>query len=197
MIGVAVVAACTLLGARLLAGADDTVAVWAAGATLGEGQQVGTGDLVARRVRFVDQRDADRYLPASDALPEGVTLARAVGAGELLPRAALGTRAAGTLTDLPLSVGTEAVPATVRVGSTVDVWVTADRATTRTGSGSGRRATLVLDDVRVVSAPPTGSSLGPTATRQVIVGVDEDQQDELPTSIAALAGGTVLLTVRR
>ena len=128
MVGVAVVAACTLLGARLLAGADDTVAVWAAGASLGEGQQVGTADLVARRVRFVDQRDADRYLPASGALPEGVTLARAVGAGELLPRAALGARAAGTLTDLPLSVGTEAVPATVRVGSTVDVWVTADRA---------------------------------------------------------------------
>ena len=69
MVGVAVVAACTLLGARLLAGADDTVAVWAAGASLGEGQQVGTADLVARRVRFVDQRDADRYLPAAGALP--------------------------------------------------------------------------------------------------------------------------------
>ncbi len=190
------VAACTLLGARLLAGADDTVAVWAARAALGEGQQVGTADLVARRVRFVDQRDADRYLPASGDLPEGVTLARAVGSGELLPRAALGTRVAGALTDLPLSVGTEAVPATVRVGSTVDVWVTPDRAAQSSG-GRGRRATLVLDDVRVVSAPRAGGSLGPAATRQVIVGVGEDQQDQLPTSIAALAGGTVLLTVRR
>ena len=51
--------------------------------------------------------------------------------------------------------------------------------------------------MRVVSAPRTGTSLGPTATRQVIVGVGEDQQARLPTSLAALAGGTVLLTVRR
>ena len=55
----------------------------------------------------------------------------------------------------------------------------------------------MFDDVAVVSVPRTGSSLGPSATRQVIVGVDEDQQARLPLSLAALAGGTVLLTARR
>ena len=49
----------------------------------------------------------------------------------------------------------------------------------------------------VLSVPRTGSSLGPTATRQVIVGVGADQQSRLPTSLATLAGGSVLLTAQR
>ena len=49
----------------------------------------------------------------------------------------------------------------------------------------------------MVSAPESGTSLGPTATRQVIVGVGEDQEGRLPTSIAALSSGTVVLTVQR
>ena len=34
-------------------------------------------------------------------------------------------------------------------------------------------------------------------TRQVIVGVDSDQAAHLPTALAALAGGTVVVTARR
>ena len=91
------------------------------------------------------------------------------------------------------------MPSTVRAGSVVDVWVTpAAAAAPPTARGADpARAALVFDDVAVVSVPRTGSSLGPTATRQVIVGVDEDQQARLPLSLAALAGGTVLLTARR
>jgi hypothetical protein len=197
--GIALVALCALLGARFLGGADDTVGVWAARGALNEGQQVGPGDLVRRQVRFDDQADADRYLSADDPLPDGATLARAVGRGELLPRAAVGAAGQASLTEVPLSVPTEAVPSTVRVGSTVDVWVTpqtaaadADAKTPRAG-----RSTLVFDDVAVVAAPRTGTTLGPTATRQVIVGVTGAQATRLPTSIAALAGGDVVLTVQR
>ncbi len=195
VVGLAVVAVCALLGARFLGGASDTVPVWAVRSTLQEGQPVGAADVVRREVRFADQADADRYVAADADLPAGSTLRRAVGAGELLPRGALGSPGAASRTEVPLSVDTEAVPSTVRVGSTVDVWVTPDRAAdAKPGTG---RSTLVFDDVAVVSTPESGTSLGPTATRQVIVGVGEDQEGRLPTSIAALSSGTVVLTVQR
>ena len=203
VVGVAVVALCTLLGARLLAGADDTVGVWAARVALNEGQRVGPEELVPREVRFDEQGAADRYLPADTDLPDGATLNRAVGAGELLPRAAVGTAGPDRLTEVPLSVNTEAVPDTVRVGATVDVWVTPDGAAGGTGDGTGSagarapRSTLVFDDVSVVSAPRTSTALGPTATRQVLVGVAESQRARLPLSIAALSRGDVVLTVQR
>ena len=195
------VALCALLGARLLGGGDASVDVWAARAALHEGQQVTAADLVARQVRFADQADADRYLSAGGDLPTGATLDRAVGAGELLPRAALGRSAPGSLTDVPLSVSTEAVPATVHVGSVVDVWVTPDNVAPRAGGSlvgpRAPRSTLVFHDVSVVSAPGASTSLGPAATRQVIVGVGADQTAGLSRSIAALSSGTAILTVQR
>jgi hypothetical protein len=199
VVGVAVVALCTLLGARLLAGADDTVGVWATRGALSEGEEVGVADLVSRQVRFEDQEAADRYLPADAALPEGATVHRSVGAGELLPRAVVGPAGRQRLTEVPLSVGTDAVPATVRVGATVDVWVTPDGEADATTGTAGRppRSTLVFDDVAVVSVPRTSTALGPTATRQVIVGVGEAQRKRLPVSIAALSRGDVVLTVQR
>lgn len=187
-VGIAVVAGCALLGGKLLAASDDTVGVWAARASLAEGQEVGTADVVRREVRFADQADADHYLSADQPLPDDAEVGRPVGAGELLPRTALGTGDTGSRTEVPLSVGADAVPATVHVGSVVDVWVTAEK---------GARSTLVFDDVPVLATPRSADSLGPTTTRQVIVGVGQAQQAALPRSIAALGGGDVLLTVRR
>ena len=199
-VGVVLVAACALVGATLLGGSDDTVGVWAARRAMNTGESVSADDLVRRDVRFADQQDADTYLSAEGPPPAGATLTRAVGAGEMLPRGALGARGAQALTEVPLSVDSEAVPSTLRVGAVVDVWVTPDRAVDASGPVDGSdapRSVLVFDDVAVLSVPRTGSSLGPTATRQVIVGVGEDQQPRLPTSLAALAGGSVLLTAQR
>ena len=203
VVGVVVVAACALLGATMLGGADDTVGVWAATRSMNAGEPVRQGDLVRRDVHFAAQRDADAYLSADAPLPTGSTLARPVGAGEMVPRGALGTQGSGALTEVPLSVDAEAVPSTLRVGAVVDVWVTPDDARAggsaggSAGDASTPRSALVFDDVAVLSAPRGGSSLGPTATRQVIVGVGRDQETRLPTSLAALAGGAVILTVQR
>jgi len=194
LVGLVVVAVCTLLGARLLAGADDTVAVWAARDALGRGQQV-TADLVVRRqVRFQDQADADRYLSADTIPPAGAVVSRPVGAGELLPRAALGRSLDSPTTQVPLSVPADALPATVRTGSSVDVWVTPQRPA---GAGSASaRSQLLFDDVTVVAVPDENGSLGPATTRQVIVGVPTGTT-RLAASIAALSAGDVLLTVER
>lgn len=190
VVGIAVVAACALLGANFLGGADDTVGVWAARGPMSAGQSLTAADLVRREVRFADQADADAYLSSDAAPPEGATLDRAVGTGELVPRGALGAAGTGSLTEVPLSVDAAAVPSTLRVGTVVDVWVTPD------GPGAPR-STLVFDDVAVVSVPRPSTSLGPSATRQVIVGIGADQEPRLPTALAALAGGTVLLTAQR
>ena len=205
-VGIAVVALCALLGGRLFAGADDMVSVWAARGPLPAGQHVQVEDLVSRQVRFADQADADHYLSADGDPPTGV-LARPIGAGELLPRAAIGAGPAAALTELPLSVDTGSVPSTLRVGSIVDVWVAAQtsaasQASAAGSAGGGRagrpgRAALVLDDVPVVALPAQTASLGPTATRQVIVGVPDDQRSRLPGAISALSGGAVVLTTRR
>lgn len=198
MVGLAVVAACSLLGARLLASADDTVSVWAAASSLVPGQPLTSADLVPTQVRFRDQVAANRYLAADVDPPTGVTVDRAVGAGELLARSALGDPATRSLTEVPLSVGAEAVPDTVTVGSTVDVWVTPQAVTSGSAPGSAaQRSTLVFSDVRVVSAPAAATSLGPAGTRQVTVGVAPAQEDRLPRAIAALVSGDVVLTAQR
>jgi hypothetical protein len=197
VVGIAVIAVCGLLGARLLGSADDTVGVWAVRTPMAEGQPVTTADVVRRQIRFEDQADADRYVSADQDLPGGATLSRAVGAGELLPREALGSADDRELTEVPLSVPTEAVPATLRVGSVVDVYVTPDAAVSGSGADANPRSTLVFDDVTVLAAPRTGTALGPSATRQVIVGVGPDQTGRLPSALASLSAGTVVLTARR
>ncbi len=194
VVGVGLVALSVLLGARLLGGAHATVGVWAARSTLHAGQRLRPADLVRTEVRFDNRADADRYLSAGAPITPGTLLARDVGAGELLPRAAVSGRRAGPLTEVPLAVPAESVPTTVRVGSVVDVWVTPDPGTDGSSARTTAKAMLVFDDVAVVATPRSGTALGPSASRQVIVGVDGAQQARLPEALARVAGGTVLLT---
>jgi hypothetical protein len=188
VIGIVVVAVSVLAGGYLFADADRTVGVWAVRADMESGTSIGPADLVPREIRFTDPADADRYLSADSPLPPGTTLSRDVGAGELLPRAALGTGAPTALVEVPLSTAAELVPATVREGSVVDVWVTPDEQVDRP------RSTLVLHDVRVVAVPAPGSSLAPSSTRQVIVGVPPDQESRLARSLGLASTGTVVIT---
>lgn len=191
LVGVVLVAGSGLLGATLLAG-DATVAVWATRDALAEGEPVRADALVRREVRFSDQSDADRYLAAADTLPGGATLSRDVGAGELLPRAAIAQDQEAPVVELPLRVAAEAVPATVRTGSVVDVWVTPspDRAATIDGDAAAR---LVLSDVRVLAVSRGGGALGAAAERQVIVGLDQALEPDLAGALAEMAAGDVVL----
>ena len=196
VVGVALVAVSALFGATLLGGADATVGVWAAREPLARGQDVGPADLVRREVRFADQADADRYVSAGSAFPDGAVLLRDVGPGELLPRAALGTGSGAGQVEVPLSVPAESVPATVRPGSVVDVWVTADPSLAPAGKDDQAGSSLVFGQVTVLSVSRSGGALGPSATRQVIVGVEPGQEDTIPAALATIARGSVVL-VRR
>jgi hypothetical protein len=184
-----IVLASVLLGARLLGGADDTVAVYRATGDLAAGQQVGPGDVTEAAVRFASRGDADAYVATGDPLPEGTVLLRDVDEGELVPRSALGAAGSATLTEVPLPVSTDAVPEAVGRGSLVDVWVTPAEG----AAGRSAKAVLVLDDVPVLAAPVGSTALGPESTRQVVVGVD-DSSTELSPALARVAAGTVVIT---
>jgi hypothetical protein len=190
LLGLLLVAASVVVGARLMAAADDTVGVWAVAHDLPAGAALDGGDVVRRQVRFPDAQTADGYLAASDPLPDTATLNRAVSAGELLPRAAVAHESGPELVEVPISVAVDDLPATVRQGSVVDVWVTP-----KVGSVSGQRPTAspVLSDVVVVAVPRTSNSLAPESTRQVIVGVPTDRSDELGKALGGISDGRVVI----
>ena len=188
-LGIALVTASVLVGARLLGGADDTVEVWSAGADLAAGQPVTEADLVARRVRFGDEADGDRYLRVGDRLPDDATLSRAVGAGELLPAGALGAGDEG-LTEVPIWAPAEVIPASIEPGSVVDVWVTPTPGAGNIAKGS----VLVLDDVVVVAVPRGEDSFGPGGNRQVLVGVPDGAAPEVGQALAAAKDNRIVIT---
>lgn len=184
LLGLLLVAGCVLLGAKVMASADETVAVWSARADLAPGTVLERDDLRLTRVRFADGGAVEQYL-LEGALPDGRTvLSREVKAGELLPRAAL-TSGGDPLVEVPLAVGRADLPATVRRGSVVDVWVA--------GSAKGE-ARQLLDDVLVVALPTATDSLAPESTRQVIVGVPEDS-DRL-AAVLGVGDGRLVVTQR-
>ena len=191
LVGVVLVAGSALVGATLLSG-EETVDVWATRDALTAGEPVRADGLVRREVRFADQADADRYLTADQPLPTGASLTRDVGAGELLPRAAVAPDRTSPVVEVPLRVAGEAVPLTVRAGSVVDVWVTPDPALAAADDTAGP-ARLVLEDVRVLAVSRGGGALGASAERQVIVGLDASQERGLAGALGDLARGEVVL----
>lgn len=185
-VGLALVCLSVLVGARVLATADDTVAVVAASGGLVAGQRVSSADLTEVRLRFTSEEDADRYLTAGEQLPRDAVVLRPVGPGELVPRASISTEQDG-LVEVPLSVDPGRVPGSVRAGSVVDVWVTGD-------AEDSRRSELLLTEVPVLSVS-RASGLGAGGLRQVVVGIPSDDSSVLDGVVARLSGA--LVVVRR
>ena len=190
LLGIVLVAGSVLLGARLLAAADDTVAVWAVAADLPAGASLEEGDLERRDIRFPNASTADGYVRADESLPDDATLNRDVSAGELLPRSVFARESGEDLVEVPISVVSDDLPATVRQGSVVDVWVTPKVSSV---AGGKAKAVPVLSDVVVVAVPRTSAGLAPQTTRQVIVGVPADRAGELGSALGGMADGRVVI----
>ena len=190
LLGVVLVAASVVVGARLMAAADDTVGVWVVVRGLPSGATLEDGDLERRQIRFPDDETADRYLAAADDLPDPATLDRPVAAGELLPRDALATDEGPELVEVPISVASDDLPATVRQGSVVDIWVAPKVSAV---AGARVKALPVLTDVVVVGVPRASDSLAPQSTRQLIVGVPADRSDDLGAALGGMSDGRVVV----
>lgn len=172
-IGVLLVAGSVVVGARLLAAADDTVAVWAVPDERGAGTPLRTDDLVVERVRFADAAAQERYFAADRPVPADLVLVRSVGAGELLARSAVGPAAADPVLRVPLEVDPNRVPPDVGAGSVVDVWVS-DGAGPAPGAEPAAGGPA-LSEVTVVAAPSYDETFGVTGARQLVVAVADDR----------------------
>ncbi len=173
-IGIAIVAASVFVGAWVLGTSDDTVPVWAAADTMGAGHVLTADDLTVRRVHFADASDADLYYPADQQLPADLRLVHGIGAGELLPRGAVGSTGADQLRQVPISVAADQVPADVSAGSSVDVYL-------RPASHAGCQGSPVcggkpvLSGVTVLDAPPVDQEFGAGGQRMLVLGMSSGQ----------------------
>jgi hypothetical protein len=185
-----ILAASVLAGARLLNAADDLVPVWAASHALAQGDTVTPDDLVVRRVRFDDAQHLEHYLRADVALPTDVHLLQGVGAGELVPRSALGAAEDTGLLSVPISIPVLSVPPDVGPGSSVDVWVTSENE-------AGKKvAKPLLVGVVVIAAPPVSNGFGNGGERQLVLGVDDAQEEALGKTLAAVGEAAITVVSR-
>jgi SAF domain len=187
VLGVLLVLGSVLLGARVVAGADRTVPVWAAAGDLAAGTVLTADDLVPVDVRLDDASGA--YLSTSTQ-PPGRTLSRAVRRGELLPRSALDATSAQVQLALPVQAGY--VPPGLGRGSRVDVYAL-PAATGQAGPATEPAVVAVVRDatVQAVSGRSQGVLSTPTTTVQVVVSVPGD----VAPGVLAAVGGHALAVV--
>lgn len=171
IVGVALVLVSVAGGARLVSSLDDTTPVYAAARDLLPGQQVTGEDLVPVPVRMGEQ--VGRYVDGSVPLEPGTFLVRQVGAGELVPVAALGSAREALDKTVGVPVDTAAARSLV-TGAVVDVWVS--RRDTAAVGESYLDPELLLPGAVVDTVPAEttglGVGLGRTAV-QVVVPADE------------------------
>jgi hypothetical protein len=187
LVGLLIVLASVALGARVVAAADDTVPVYAAGTTLVTGHTLSSADLTVVRVRL--GAGAAAYLRAQSPIPAGATLLRSLGPGELVPVSVVGAAAAVQVR--PVTIPLEgAPPAGLRVGARADVWssvrdpaagATAYKPPVRLAEGAEVSAVTTVDGGL---APAQGGSA------QILLG-----PSELPAALDALANGARLVLV--
>jgi hypothetical protein len=83
------------------------------------GQRVDANDLELRRVSL--GADDGIYLRAGELPEAGVIISRSVGAGELVPRSAVGDARGASSTTIVVALATE-LGGTVRAGDELDLW---------------------------------------------------------------------------
>jgi hypothetical protein len=186
-VGLVLVASSVLVGARLLAAADDTVGVWAATRDVTAGAPLTRDAVAVRQVRFADPETAAAYLGAAHPLPVGAVMGRDVSAGELLTSTAIAEQR-GTALELPVVVGPAGASEDLVVGDVVDVWVGPPA-----GAGLDSPAQRMLTEVPVVGAARSSGPFGEAATRQVVLGIDEGAMDALGPLLGEISSGSVVL----
>jgi hypothetical protein len=182
LLGILLVAGSVVLGIRTISAADRTVAVWQVRTDIATGTTLVASDVRSVQVRISD--GLDRYVSASRS-PAGLTLSRDLGAGELLPAAALRERVSGSLVSIPVRL--QHVPSTLRVGQRIDVF-----ATVKSGE-STVRSERVLTGVAVQQLDtPQHGLLSSTAEMAIVVRVP----DELaPAVVRAVRAADIDVTV--
>ena len=120
LVGVVLVLLGTVLGARLIAGADDTTPMYAASTTIRPGDRLTADNL--RRVDVQLGDESARYLGATSAVADDSYALREVPEGELVPASAVGSRSAVSVQPVTIEVDASSARG-LPAGALVDVWV--------------------------------------------------------------------------
>lgn len=170
VVGVALVLGSVLLGARVVSGADHTYQVLSVSHDLAAGTVLSDSDVQPVRVRLPDH-GRGVYLDADTAVA-GKQLNRALGRGELLPAAALGSPDPSTTITVPFASG--AAPK-LRAGERIVVWL----------STRACPSTVLLGEVTVQSvADSSGSAFGSGGGQNVVVAVPPALAQRIVTALA-------------
>jgi hypothetical protein len=167
LVGVLMIAASVALGAWAVSAAEASTPVYVARGALTPGEQLGSEAVAVARVRLA-AAEADRYLPATEPLPEGAVAVRAVGDGELVPRAAVARSTDLRVRPVAIPV-TDPPSAGVDEGASVDVWLTPE-----VQDGQTPIPRLLAEQLTVaeVTRPTGGFTVGAETVVHVLVPTD-------------------------
>ncbi|WP_377643847.1 hypothetical protein [Oryzobacter terrae] len=190
VVGVLLVLVSTVLGALVVARADDRVPVWAARGQVAPGQQLTESDLVRVDVLLGD--GAASYLAADSPLPERTFALRDLRPGELVPASAVGGPDRVDVQQVALLVDTTSASTLAR-GSVVDVYVNRPTAGTTVGTPTYAGPERALEGVAVARVAGEDAVLGgATDTRAVHVMVPRADVQGLVADVDAGARITLV-----
>lgn len=188
-VGILLVAASVALGSWVVGDASRGEAYYAASTALTPGDGLDAGALEVVEVRLGAAGEA--YLRAGEDLPDGVVASRVVGAGELVPRAALGR--AADVDVRPVGVPVDGpVASSVAAGSRVDLWATTP-SSGGLGAASAPAEPVLVAPALVVAEVVTDDALFAVSGEAVVEVLVP--ADDLPDVLAALAGEAVVTLV--
>jgi hypothetical protein len=186
-VGIILVAASVVLGARVMASADDTVPVWSLRRDVPAGKSLTSDDVTVTHVHFESVDDADRYFDGDQTLPSDWIAEHDLVAGELLAQSALTEPEESAVDQLPLTVTEGFYPPDLAPGDRVDIWVIPDESVDQSPDTLPQ-----LDDVAVLDVDAAGSSLDGTSTT-VVVALEAVNDNTLSQLLGALPTGSVYL----
>lgn len=180
--GVAMVAVAVALGAWAVRTAQATVGVYAVRDAVVPGQTLDEGDLVVVDAGL-PAAALEGYLTVDQPLPDDLVATRTVGAGELVPRAAVG--AAADVALRPVAVPVRSAPSDEVVpGAVVDVWFTPVQDPRDAGEDADVAPRILAEAVQVaqVQRPDGAFSGSGGSVVHVLVPIET-----LPDLLAALS----------
>jgi len=153
----------TAVGAKVVASADDTVAMYAASGTIRPGDHLTVDNL--RRVDVQLGDETRMYLSARTAVADDSYALRDIPEGELIPVTAVGGRSAVTVQAVTVEVDANSARGLPQ-NATVDVWVSP-----REPQSTQERhldATLALERVSVTPVTQEGGRFGASSSTMAV-----------------------------
>jgi hypothetical protein len=175
VVGVVLVLGSVLAGVLLVSSSDQTQRMWAVTHDVGAGVVLTSDDVRAVAIRLPAGHAA--YFDTGTDVA-GQTLTRQVGAGELLPRSAVGQTTASTTVTIPLSAD---VAPKIKAGQRITVWVSTKACPS---------ATVLADSAVQEVQDAQGAGFGSSGGEDVVLRLSGEDAQRVIEALA-LKNGTI------